>query len=63
MFSKDNQPLAIGTGFIYEDNDCLYLVTNGHNITRVNPETQVRITRYVEIPDYIILKFPIKKKI
>jgi S1-C subfamily serine protease len=34
-----DNPLATGTGFIYEYDKSLYLITNAHNVTRVNPET------------------------
>jgi hypothetical protein len=31
--------MATGTGFIYEYKDVYYLITNGHNFTRINPVT------------------------
>jgi len=36
--------MSTGTGFVYEFDSKYYLITNGHNITRVNPETNERIT-------------------
>jgi hypothetical protein len=37
--------IATGTGFVYEYDNYLYLITNGHCITGVNPETNKRLSR------------------
>lgn len=48
--SRLDTQLAIGTGFMYEHNGELFLVTNGHNVTRMNPESCKRITTNTEFP-------------
>lgn len=50
-------PLATGTGFIYEHENSFYLITNAHNVTRVNPETNQRITSSIAFPSKIRTKF------
>jgi hypothetical protein len=42
--------MAVGTGFFYEYESYLYLITNGHNVTRVHPETNERITSSIAFP-------------
>jgi hypothetical protein len=37
--------IATGTGFVYEYDKYLYLITNGHCITGVNPETNKRLSK------------------
>lgn len=49
--------LATGTGFIYEYDKVFYLITNGHNITRLNPETNERINSSIAFPVKIRTKF------
>ena len=48
--------LATGTGFIYKYENFHYLITNGHNITRVNPETNTRISNSIAYPIKISTK-------
>ncbi|MEO6904378.1 MAG: trypsin-like peptidase domain-containing protein [Bacteroidia bacterium] len=50
--------MSTGTGFVYESNSKLYLITNGHNITRVNPETNTRISSSSAFP--VIIKTKLK---
>lgn len=57
----DNE-IATGTGFIYEYQDHLYLVTNGHNVTGINPETNQRISNHAGVPNLIVSKARIKVK-
>lgn len=56
MFKETEQVIATGTGFIYEFEDKYYLITNGHNITGVNPETNTRVVDHSGIPDLIVTK-------
>lgn len=42
--------MSTGTGFVYEYNSKLYLITNGHNLTRVNPDTNERIINSAAFP-------------
>jgi hypothetical protein len=42
--------MSTGTGFIYEYEDELFLITNGHNITRTNPEQTRRLTDTAAYP-------------
>ena len=54
MVSSTNTELASGTGFFYELNDKIYLITNGHNVTGVNPETKKRLSdTHCGFPDEI----------
>jgi hypothetical protein len=54
MVSSTNTELASGTGFFYELNDKIYLITNGHNVTGVNPETKKRLSdSHCGFPDTI----------
>ena len=51
-----NNILASGTGFVYQYEDIIYLITNGHNITRVNPEQTERIHNSIAYPTTITTK-------
>jgi len=51
--------MAAGTGFFYEYEDYMYLITNGHNVTRVNPVTDERTTNSMAFPKRI--KFYVKR--
>jgi hypothetical protein len=42
--------MSTGTGFFYEYKDEVYLITNGHNVTRTNPEQNQRITYSAAFP-------------
>lgn len=42
--------LSTATGFVYEYDNYFYLITNGHNVTRMNPETNERISTSIAIP-------------
>ena len=55
-FSETDTILATGTGFIYEYDNWYYLITNGHNITGVDPETKKRVSNHAGIPDVISTK-------
>lgn len=48
--------MSTGTGFIYELDSKLYLITNGHNVTRVNPDTNERIINSAAFPVKIMTK-------
>jgi hypothetical protein len=40
IFSSQDLPLAIASGFIYRIDDDYYLVTNWHNFTGKNPNNE-----------------------
>lgn len=54
--------MSTGTGFIYELDSKLYLITNGHNVTRINPDTDQRITDSAAFPIKIKTKAKITPK-
>lgn len=62
IFKQDEHEteIATGTGFMYQHNDYLYLITNGHNVTGVNPETSERIASHAGIPNLIKSKARIR---
>jgi hypothetical protein len=55
-FSQTDKIISTGTGFVYLYDDIFYLITNGHNITGVNPETKKRLSQHAGIPDRILTK-------
>lgn len=59
-YSSD-KPMSTGTGFIFEYDSKYYLITNGHNITRVNPDTNKRIIDSAAFPVKIATKVKIQK--
>lgn len=61
-FEETQTIFATATGFIYEHEDAYYMITNGHNITRINPETKERITNHAGFPDIITTKARISIK-
>lgn len=52
-FSPTDCLLATASGFMYEYENVFYLITNAHNITRVNPENNKRISNHAGFPDVI----------
>jgi hypothetical protein len=50
----ENATMATGTGFLFDFKGYLYLITNAHNITRVNPATKERTTCYIAFPEKIV---------
>jgi hypothetical protein len=52
-FAETGTEMALGTGFIYEHLGVYYLITNGHCVTGVNPETRTRISRHAGYPTAI----------
>lgn len=56
ILDETGTELAIGTGFVYEYEDHYYLITNGHCITGVNPETNKRISQHAGYPTSINLR-------
>lgn len=54
MFSETKQELATATGFIYELENHYYLITNGHNITRLNAMDGARLSQHAGFPDKIV---------
>jgi len=53
---------SMGTGFIYEYENEYFLITNGHNITRTNPEQTKRLTKSAGFPVKIKMKARIGTK-
>jgi hypothetical protein len=49
--------LATGTGFTYFYENQMFLITNGHNITRMNPEQTERISDSIAFPKRIDTRF------
>jgi hypothetical protein len=48
--ASSDKEIAVGTGFVYEFREELFLITNGHNITGVNHEQKVRISNSAAFP-------------
>jgi hypothetical protein len=53
-FDETRQKLASATGFIYERNEKLYLITNWHNVTGKNPITKDPLGNNGGIPDVLV---------
>lgn len=49
--------MSTATGFVYQSGSILYLITNGHNFTRLNCETNERITASAAFPVKVKTKF------
>lgn len=57
MIALDSETvMSTGTGFAYEFESRLYLITNGHNVTRLNPENNERIIKSAAFPIMIKTK-------
>ncbi len=52
-YGSDNE-MSTGTGFFYEYDNEIFLITNGHNVTRMNPEQINRIISSAAFP--VIIK-------
>ncbi|HEX8326658.1 MAG TPA: serine protease [Hymenobacter sp.] len=50
VFGETGGEMAIGTGFFYEHNGDYYLITNGHCVTGINPENNMRISDHAGYP-------------
>jgi len=61
-FDETQQKLASGTGFTYERNDKLYLITNWHNVTGLHPITKELIGKHGGIPDVLVLTLMTQEK-
>jgi len=59
---ETKQPLASGTGFIYQYREKFYLITNWHNVTGLNPITKEPISKHGGIPDVIVMTLQIRKE-
>lgn len=56
--SETDAQVGTGTGFIYEHLGSHFLITNGHNFTGVNADTQKRIsTIHAGFPDTVRVQF------
>lgn len=60
MLAPTEAILATGTGFLYQRESMIYLITNGHNVTRLNPETNERISKNIAYPVKIKTQVRIK---
>lgn len=60
-FGSENV-MSTGTGFLYEFEDEIFLITNGHNITRANPQQTDRITPSAAFPVQINTKARVSQK-
>lgn len=60
VFGETRYEMAIGTGFVYEHENFYYLITNGHCVTGINPETNVRISDHAGFPSLIQARLKIK---
>ena len=56
IFGETGVELAKGTGFIYEHKEVYYLITNGHNVTGINPETNERLANHSGFPTIIVTR-------
>jgi len=59
----DDQKLALGTGFFYEEENNYYLVTNWHNVTGRDPFTLKPLDKDNKIPNHITLSLNLKGKL
>ena len=56
IFGETDTIISTGTGFIYEHEHTYYLITNGHNLTGINPETGERLANHSGFPTLIRTK-------
>lgn len=61
-FDETKQKLASGTGFVYKRNGKLYLITNWHNVTGLNPVTKESVGNHGGVPDVIVLTLQTQKE-
>jgi hypothetical protein len=54
LYTADDKPCGFGTGFFYAHNEALYLVTNWHVITGVDPVTMLPVGSGAPAPDYAV---------
>jgi hypothetical protein len=47
--------LAVGTGFIWKVESKLFLITNWHNVTGINPQDGSHISQYAGEPDAVVM--------
>lgn len=50
LYPETDVCMSSATSFLYAYDDMYYLITNGHNITRVNPDTNERIIDSAAFP-------------
>jgi len=51
--SHSETVMSTATGFLYEHQDEIFLITNGHNVTRIHPDTKERIFNSAAFPTMI----------
>ena len=62
LLNFNETELAIGTGFIYSYNSKFYLITNWHNVTGRNPNTQACLSKnHAGFPNKIFFKLRSKE--
>lgn len=59
---ETDQELATGTGFIYKYDSKLYLITNWHNVTGLNPFTKKPLSTHGGLPDLMVIVLQLKDK-
>jgi hypothetical protein len=60
MFRQDGarlEPGGIGTAFFYKENDEIFLITNWHNVTGVNPLTGQPLHKMNLLPDVLRIHY------
>jgi hypothetical protein len=50
--------LSVGTGFIWEGGNQLFLITNWHNLTGINPRTGEHLSKNASEPDGVVMLVP-----
>lgn len=60
LFSETGVTIATGTGFFYKLQNSVYLITNWHNLTGVNPNTKEPLSNHAGKPD--VVRFPLFKR-
>lgn len=61
-FNETRQKLASATGFIYERKEKLYLITNWHNVTGLDPVSKKQLGNHGGFPDVIVLALQTQKE-
>lgn len=59
----NDQELALGTGFFYEDGGKYYLITNWHNVAGRKPDTLKPLDKNASIPNRIVFSLNVKDKL
>jgi hypothetical protein len=60
--SDTNVIFSTASSFLYKFKDDIYLITNWHNVTGINPENGVPLSRHSGIPTVFIIYFRLKNE-